>query len=369
MTPQGALVLVLAGDVMTGRGIDQALRQHAPPQIHEPVVRDARDYVRLAESVNGPVGTPLAPEEPWGDALPAMRADEVDARIVNLETALTAAGEPWPGKGIHYRMHPANVDVLTAAQVDVCVLANNHVLDWGRDALHETLASLHTAGIATAGAGVDDGAAWAPAVVARPAGRRLLVFAVATPDSGVPESWAAATRRAGVAVLHELSRASAQRFAEVVRRHRRAGDRVVVSIHWGANWVSEVPAAQRAFARALVDLGAADLVHGHSAHHPLPAELHQGHAVLYGCGDLIDDYEGIGSHGPWRHDLAVLWRARLHAADGRLEQLDAIPLQRRRLRLRQADAEAAEAIGDLLQVDAATGWHRSAGGGWTLRPD
>src|SRR5512139_703142 len=104
MTPQGALVLMLAGDVMTGRGIDQALRHRAPPDLYEPVLRDARDYLRLAEAAHGPVGAPLAPHEPWGDAWPAMCAGEVDARIVNLETAITAAGDAWPGKGIHYRM-------------------------------------------------------------------------------------------------------------------------------------------------------------------------------------------------------------------------------------------------------------------------
>ncbi|MCI1191927.1 CapA family protein [Calidifontimicrobium sp. SYSU G02091] len=368
MTPDGTVTLLLAGDVMTGRGVDQALRHHAPPQLYEPVVDDAREYLRLAEAANGPVGAPLAPHEPWGAARAQFLAPDVDARVVNLETAVTAGGAPWPRKGIHYRMHPANVDVLTAAHVDVCTVANNHVLDWGRDALRETLAALHAAGIATVGAGADADAAWRPAAIDLGSGRRLLVFGLATDDSGVPADWAAAGHRAGVARLPDLSPSSAQRVAECVQRHRRAGDLVVVSIHWGGNWVPAVPQAQRDFARRLVDIGVADVVHGHSAHHPLPVELYAGHAILHGCGDLINDYEGIGDRGPWRHDVALLWRLRLDTASGRLRRLDAWPLQRRRLRLQPADADAVDALRRLLQPDAAAGWRHGADGGWTLAP-
>ncbi len=194
------------------------------------------------------------------------------------------------------------------------------------------------------------------------------MFGLATDDSGVPADWAAADHRAGVARLPDLSPSSAQRVAECVRRHRRAGDLVVVSIHWGGNWVPAVPQAQRDFARRLVDLGAADVVHGHSAHHPLPVELYAGHAILHGCGDLINDYEGIGGHGPWRHDVALLWRLRLDPASGRLRRLDAWPLQRRRLRLQPADAGAVDALRRLLQPDTTAGWRDGADGGWTLAP-
>ena len=51
--------LCLAGDVMTGRGIDQILAHPSRPEIYEGYVKDARDYVRLAESVNGPVPAPV----------------------------------------------------------------------------------------------------------------------------------------------------------------------------------------------------------------------------------------------------------------------------------------------------------------------
>src|SRR4029453_17016197 len=139
--------LFLCGDVVTGRGVAQILAHSCPPGIQEPYVRDARDYVALAEDANGPISRPVAPAHIWGDALEELERIAPDARIINLETSVTTSDDSWPGKGIHYRMHPGNVDCLPAARVDVCVLANNHVLDYGRAGLGETIATLTAAGL------------------------------------------------------------------------------------------------------------------------------------------------------------------------------------------------------------------------------
>lgn len=359
---------------MTGRGIDQILPQPVDPALHEPWVRDARDYVRLAEAAHGAVPRGAALTYPWGQALAEIEARAPRWRIVNLETAVTARGTPWPGKGIHYRMAPAHVGLLQAARIDACVLANNHVLDWSPDGLADTLLALRGAGIAAVGAGEDEARAWQPATwpleppAAAPAsGRahpaqtgkappfpRLRLFACATRDSGVPAAWAAGPGRPGVALLPRLDDAAAQHLAAIARADRRQGDLTVWSFHWGDNWVAEVPAAQRRFARELIDLGAADLVHGHSSHHPLPLELHRGRLILHGCGDLINDYEGIAP-GPGRRldraglrgDLNGLYFATLEP-DGRLRALEVVPMQLRRLRLQAADAVARADFGRLL---------------------
>ena len=84
-------------------------------------------------------------------------------RIINLETVVTRSDE-WAGKGINYRMDPGNIDCLSAAAIDCCVLANNHVLDWGSSGLTETLGTLHSAGLKTAGTGNSRLEAEAPAV-------------------------------------------------------------------------------------------------------------------------------------------------------------------------------------------------------------
>ena len=338
MGDAGPMRLFLAGDVMLGRGVDQALCHSVEPGLFEPYVRDARDYLGLAERVNGPVGAPLAPEAPWGALLEALARWAPHARVVNLETALTTHPDPWPGKGIHYRAHPGNVEVLTRAAVDVAVLANNHVLDWGRPGLGETLATLRAAGVAVAGAGRDDREAAAPAVVDTAAGR-LLVLAACFGDAGVPEAWGATATRSGVWRLGGPSLAAADALAAHVLAHRRTGDRVVVSLHWGPNWGYEAPAWQRTFARRLVAAGAADLVHGHSSHHPKGLEVHEGHAILYGAGDLLNDYEGIEGHERYRPDLALAYLVTM-GGDGRLASLRMLPLRRRRLRLEPASAEA-----------------------------
>jgi poly-gamma-glutamate synthesis protein (capsule biosynthesis protein) len=361
---RGGVVLLLAGDVMTGRGIDQVLAHPGAPVLYEPHVRDAPDYVRMAEAVNGPVPAPVPVDYVWCDALGAV--DHAALRIVNLETAVTTAPEPWPGKGIHYRMHPANVGCLTAARIDCCVLANNHVLDWGRAGLRQTLQTLQAVGLRTAGAGLDDAHAWAPATLPLAAGGRVQVFAFATASSGVPEDWAAAPGRPGVALLPELSEASARRLAETIARQREPGDVTVVSIHWGGNWGLAVPGAHRHFAHRLVELGAADLVHGHSSHHPLPLEVHQGKLILYGCGDLINDYEGIDAHDSLRSDVGCLYFAKLHRGDARLLQLDVLPMQLRRFRLTTADAAARAWLERIFSGGAPLG--PGAQGGWCLRP-
>ena len=127
----GVVNLFLCGDVMTGRGVDQILPHPSTPEIFEPCVRDAREYVRLAELASGPIHRPVPPEYIWGDALEELARAGPDARIISLETSVTTCQDCWIHKGITYRMHPHNIACLTAARIDVCVLANNHVLDYG----------------------------------------------------------------------------------------------------------------------------------------------------------------------------------------------------------------------------------------------
>jgi poly-gamma-glutamate synthesis protein (capsule biosynthesis protein) len=185
-------------------------------------------------------------------------------------------------------MNPANAPVLAAARVDCCMLANNHVLDWGGEGLRETLATLHEQGLPTAGAGKDLTAASAPAVLDVGGARRALIFGFASESSGVPASWAASGGRPGVNLLPDLSHATVDLITEQIARVKKPGDIVVASIHWGDNWGYEVPREQQRFARALVDEAGVDVVHGHSSHHCKAVEVHRGKLILYGCGDLLE---------------------------------------------------------------------------------
>ncbi|MEU5714689.1 CapA family protein [Streptomyces sp. NPDC020403] len=341
------MTLAFCGDVMLGRGVDQILPHPDDPELHESYVRDAREYVRLAERENGPVPHPVGFEWPWGDALQVLDAAAPDARVINLETAVTRSDSFAPGKEIHYRMHPANLPSLAAARPDVCVLANNHTLDFGRPGLAETLDSLSAARLRTAGAGRDATAARLPALVPLAGDRRLLVFAFGMPSSGVPRDWAATGDRSGVSFVAGPHDAAAAHVAEQVRRTKRAGDIAVVSVHWGTNWGYRLPQEQVALAHALVDAGA-DVVHGHSSHHPRPLETYRGKLVLHGCGDLINDYEGITGYEHYRDDLRLLYLVSLEPGTGRLAEVRIAPFQARRMRLHHASAPDSRWLRTLL---------------------
>ena len=335
---QAPVTLFVCGDVMPGRGIDQILAHPSDPVLYEDYVRDARDYVALAERADGPIPRHVDTDYVWGEALAQWQARRPALRIVNLETSITRHGRPWP-KGINYRMNPANVGVLAAAHVDCCVLANNHVLDWGPEGLAQTMAVLRAAHVAIAGAGERLAAAQAPAVLPLPGGRRVLVFAAATADAGVPADWAAEATRAGVWRLPDLSAATVARIAAELARHRQAGDLVVFSLHWGGNWGYEVASAQRAFAHALIDEAGVHLLYGHSSHHPKAIEVHHGHLVLYGCGDFLNDYEGIGGHEAYRGELGLMYFPQLGSSHGRLCELALVPTRIRRFRIQRASPQ------------------------------
>jgi poly-gamma-glutamate synthesis protein (capsule biosynthesis protein) len=237
-------------------------------------------------------------------------------------------------------MHPKNVPCLAAAAIDCCALANNHVLDWGRAGLAETLTALRGAGIRTAGAGGNASAAAAPAVIEHRAGTRMLVFAFATEGSGVTQDWRATRERSGVNLIDDLSAGSADAIAAQVAAHRRSGDIVIASIHWGGNWGYEIPEHQREFAHRLIDAAGVDLVHGHSSHHAKGIEVYRGKAILYGCGDMLNDYEGIGGYERFRGDLALMYFPTLDAASGALKRLSMTPTRTHRFRINRAPPEA-----------------------------
>ncbi len=164
----------------------------------------------------------------------------------------------------------------------------------------------------------------------------MLVFAFAERSSGVPRGWAATAAEPGIDLLPDLSAAAAERIAARVAAVKRPGDLVVASLHWGANWGYDVAAAERAFAHRLLDAAGVDLVHGHSSHHPRGVEVHNGKLVLYGCGDFLDDYEGIEGYQQYRDDLMLMVFPALDPADGRLLALEMTPLRMRRFRLGRA---------------------------------
>ena len=335
---------------MLGRGIDQILPHPGGPRLHEEYVASAKEYVALAERANGEIPKPVAFSYVWGDALAELERIKPRALIVNLETTVTTSNDYAP-KGINYRMNPKNIGCLLAAGVDCCVLANNHVLDFGQAGLIETLETLRRARIPSAGAGNDAASAEAPAVIN--AAARVLVFGFAATSSGVPPSWAAAADRPGVNLLPDLSQRTVAAIAARSRAMRRAGDILVASIHWGGNWGYEVALAERCFAHALIDTAGFDVVHGHSSHHPKAIEIYRDRPILYGSGDFLNDYEGIAGYEEFRGDLVAMYLTRFDIATGRLIELRLVPYRICRFQLRRATRQDAGWLCDTLDRESA----------------
>lgn len=253
------MTIALTGDVMLGRLVDQYVIQNLS----------------------------VRPEALWGGLLPIMLG--TDCRLINLECVISSAGEEWhpTTKAFHFRARPRAVEFLQAAKIDGVALANNHVLDYGPDALLDCLMLLDQAGIKRTGAGATLNEALHPALFALPKGRVALV---ALTDNE-PE-WDAAVSKPGVNYASCDDRGLVEpyrsRIVQMVARAREQAEIVIVSAHVGPNWGAPSRAIQ-ALAHELIDMGA-DLYWGHSNHTPQGIELYKGKAILYSTGDFVDDY-------------------------------------------------------------------------------
>ena len=249
-----SLQLLLVGDCMLGRLVNEVL-ENAPP------------------------------EYPWGNTLPILHS--ADWRLCNLECVISDRGTPWSAypKAFHFRSAAKNIAVLAAARMNAVSLANNHVLDYGYDALIEMLGILDQAGIVHSGAGLNYGEA-SRLATSEVSGRKLglLAFTDNEPD------WEATADRPGVFyVPTDLTDSRATKLLEIIRESREVVDLLIVSAHWGSNWGYRPPHEHIIFAHALIEAGA-DIIFGHSSHVFRGIEFYKGRPILYGAGDFVDDY-------------------------------------------------------------------------------
>ncbi|HZJ35313.1 MAG TPA: CapA family protein [Gillisia sp.] len=343
-----SLSIFLCGDVMTGRGIDQILPYSVKPKLYEPYVKDARDYLYLAELKNGRFKYPVSFSNIWGDALEVWKKMSPSIKIVNLETSLTVQDSPWPGKGINYWMHPKNAKVLTSAGIDFCSLANNHILDWERPGLIETLETLKESGIFVVGAGKNAKEAATPGIIPVNGGR-LVLLAFGARSSGIPKSWAAQENLSGINILPEEIEASIDLIKNQVAEVKQKNDIVVFSMHWGGNWGYKIPSDHRKLAHEIIDKAGVDIVHGHSSHHPLGMEVYKNKLIIYGAGDFINDYEGItGDHDKYRGELSLMYFPTINQENGELISLKMIPMKIKNFRLNHASKPDAAWLEEIL---------------------
>jgi poly-gamma-glutamate capsule biosynthesis protein CapA/YwtB (metallophosphatase superfamily) len=246
--------------------------------------------------------TPAA--DVWSPGVREVCAD-CDVVVVNLECCVSGLGSPPPfvsGKPFYFRAPPSAVDALQAIGASVAGVANNHTLDFGADALGDTLGHLRAAGIAPVGADLEiDGAR--RGVVVQAGRSRLGVLAL----SDHPREFAAGEGRAGIAYA-DLRRGLPEWVTTELRRLRVQAELLLVFPHWGPNMTSRPARWQRERGRQLLAAGA-DAVAGHSAHVFHGVALTAAGPVLYDLGGALDDY---AIDPELRNDLGVLarWRPR-----------------------------------------------------------
>jgi poly-gamma-glutamate synthesis protein (capsule biosynthesis protein) len=347
MQNSSSITLFLCGDVMTGRGVDCILPHPGNPSLHESYAKDARDYVKLAEEAYGAIPQPVSFSYIWGDALDELERISPDLRLINLETSVTNSDDYWQEKRIHYRMNPENIPCLTSAKIDYCSLANNHTMDWGYSGLSETLKTLKQANIQSAGAGENITEAAAPAVMVVPGKGRVIVFSLGSATSGIPFRWAAGQEKPGLNLI-DFSDRTIRYLKEQVQRLERPGDIFIASIHWGGNWGYAIPSEQRELAYKLIDEAGIDIIHGHSSHHVKGIEVYHGKPIIYGCGDFLDDYEGITGYERFRDDLTLMYFIHSDPKTGRLVQLSMTPFQIRHFRANRVSRDDACYLRDVL---------------------
>ena len=270
--------VAVAGDTMLGRRVAEAIERSRRPPVH-------RDVIAVAA--------------------------EADLFVLNLECCISDRGERWPDpdKPFYFRAPPVAAELLAEMGVDCVTLANNHALDYGPEALLDTLDHLERAGVAAVGAGAELASA-RRALVLHAANARLAVLGL----SDHPRGYAAGPSRTGIAYADD---AGAGWVKEAIRAARTQADVVLVTPHWGPNMTARPPAYVQAAARELIAAGAT-LVAGHSAHvfHGIAPR------VLYDLGDFVDDYT---VHPELRNDLGLLFLVDL-TPDGP-GALEAVPLK------------------------------------------
>ena len=278
---------------MLGRGVAQRLAEAPPASLFAPEVVEA--------------------------------AREADLFVLNLECCISERGAPWPdpGKPFFFRAPPAATEALALLGVDCVTLANNHALDFGDEALLDTVELLDAAGIAHVGAGADMATARSPAMLESD-GFRVAVLGAADH----PEDFAAEYGRPGIAFA-DLRQEVPSWLSTAIRSAGGEAEVVLVTPHWGPNMAPEpVPHVRRA-AEALIEAGAT-LIAGHSAH------VFQGAAppVLFDLGDFIDDY----AVDPFlRNDLGLLFFVDVDRDGPR--RVEAVPLRLDFCHTRLADGD------------------------------
>jgi poly-gamma-glutamate synthesis protein (capsule biosynthesis protein) len=199
-----------------------------------------------------------------------------DITIANLESPIARNGSEFTGKKFRFRAEPAVAGALKISGINLVTLANNHTMDFGEQALVETMKYLESAGIAWIGAGETLAEARKMALYTIK-GKRIAFLGYSLTQ---PVEFFAGRDRPGTAPGFEKI------FVEDIRQARQLADYVIVSFHWGTEGISEIQPYQRTVAHKAIDAGA-DVIIGHHPHVLRGIERYKAGIVFYSLGNFI----------------------------------------------------------------------------------
>ena len=275
------------------------------PQARWPVTIAAVGDIMLDRSVAEWI-TPEHPEGPFAHVLDILQS--ADLTVGNLESAVSDLGQAGQ-KSYTFRAPPLAAAGLAAAGFDLVSIANNHSLDFGPEALVDTVEQLRAASVEVVGGGRDDEEAYRYRVVTAHGVRVAFLGLAEVPndygyDRGV---WTAAPGKPGIAWVDEA------RMAASVSEAAQMADVVVVMFHFGVEGASEPSQRQRQLARAAIDAGA-NLVLGSHPHVLQKIEEYGGGLIAYSLGNFVfDGFEGAANESgillvSFAADGSLSWR-------------------------------------------------------------
>ncbi len=247
------IILAAAGDVMLDRGVATAMLKHG---------------------------------ESWPFSAVSGILEGADIAFVNLETSVSNRGRRMPGKGIWFRTKPERLGLLKDAGIDIVSAANNHIMDYDEISLLDTMSHLDDAGIAYVGAGADIASARMGRVIT--AGGVKVGFLAYSDFHDIFWSFFYTRTFAAGKNVPGMAPALIWMMQEDISRMKRTADFVVVSIHWGQEYMRMPEKAQIERAHAAIEAGA-DIVLGHHPHVLQPFEAYKGGLIFYSLGNFVFD--------------------------------------------------------------------------------
>lgn len=203
-----------------------------------------------------------------------------DLSFVNLETSVSSRGESEKKEGFGFRTEPEYLKVYTEAGIDIVSCANNHVRDFGMDALSDTFLNLTDYGLDYIGAG--ENLTEAEKLVTYEVNGITVGFTACNMINMNP-TWYADNETAGI---NCVDFGTSQRYLSLIEEYDKKCDVLFVSVHWGVEYANAITEEQQQFAHLLCDSGA-DIILGHHPHVLQPIESYNNSMIFYSLGNFL----------------------------------------------------------------------------------